>query len=543
MSENRQIARAAGLVGFLTLFSRIAGLTRDAVIGYYFGSGMAADAFFVAFRVPNLLRRFVAEGAMSVAFIPVFSEYLTRRTRQEALEAARAVATGFATVLAILTALGIIFAPLWTRLFAPGFVSEPGKLELTISLTRWVFPYIFCVSLVALMSGILNSVRHFAAPALSPVILNVCIIAAAVFLTDRVDPPIYAVAYGVLAGGVLQVILQIPPLVSRGFTLWPRWQPRHEANVRILRLMGPMVFGAAVYQINLMFDTILASVLPNGSVSYLWYAGRVFEFPLGIVAVALGTAALPSFSAQAARGAYEELAESILFSMRLTSFIAIPAGVGIGLLAQPITAVLFERGAFSYAEAQLTAAALMAFAGGLWSVSMVRVLVPAFYAMQDTRTPVTTAAAAFVANIACSLMLMGPIAASGDSAVESGIAALTQHLAVADLRHVGLAVATSVSATVNFVLLGAMLRRRVPSLQFSSLVPALLRNIAASGVMAAVIIAVAGTVTWEHASFPLRVIGLTAAVGSGLITYLGISWAAGSEEIASVRRAILRRRS
>src|SRR5215470_2583453 len=415
MSENRRIARAAGLVGFFTLISRMAGLVRDSVVGYYFGAGLAADAFFVAFRIPNLLRRFVAEGAMSVAFIPVFTDYLTNRGREEAVEAASALATLMAVLLVALAAIGIVFAPFWTALFAPGFVEEPEKFALTVTLTRLVFPYIFLISLVALTSGILNSLRHFAAPAMSPIFLNLAMIAAAFFLCPRLAVPVKGLAWGVVIGGVLQLALQIPPLLRHGVRLRPFWHPRHEAVRRALGLMAPMLFGAAVYQINIMVDTILASVLPPGSVSYLWYADRVFEFPLGIFAVALGTAALPSFSAQAARGAYDDLRQTLAFSIRLTNFIVLPAMVGIMTLATPITAVLFQRGAFGFTEAVLTARALSAFAVGLWSVSMVRLIVPAFYAFQDTRTPVLTAAAAFIANCICSLVLMGPVDANGIS--------------------------------------------------------------------------------------------------------------------------------
>src|SRR5262245_52962425 len=221
MSENRQIARAAGLVGFFTFISRIAGLVRDSVVGYYFGAGMAADAFFVAFRIPNLLRRFVAEGAMSTAFIPVFTDYLTNRSREEAVEAASAVATLMAIGLAVLAAIGIIFAPFWTGLFAPGFVGEAGKFELTVPLTRLVFPYIFLVSMVALASGILNALRHFASPAMSPIFLNLAMIGAAFFLCPRLSVPVEGLAYGVLIGGVLQLALQIWPLVKRGIRIVP----------------------------------------------------------------------------------------------------------------------------------------------------------------------------------------------------------------------------------------------------------------------------------------------------------------------------------
>ncbi len=537
MSENRRIARAAGLVAAFTLVSRMAGLVRDAVVGYYFGTGLAADAFFVAFRMPNLLRRFVAEGAMSVAFIPVFTDYLTNRTREEAVEAASAVATVMALVVAVITAIGIGFAPWWTALFAPGFVADPTKFALTVTLTRWTFPYIFLVSMVALASGILNSLRHFAAPAMSPIFLNLAMIVAAVAVCPHLPVPIMGMAYGVLVGGVVQLALQIGPLYRRGIRLRPYWAPRHDAVVRSLRLMGPTVFGAAVYQINVMFDTILASVLPSGSVSYLWYADRVFEFPLGVFAVALGTAALPSFSAQAARGAYDELLRSLRFSVKLTNFIVMPAGVGIVVLATPITCVLFQRGAFGYAEVVRTATALSAFAVGLWSVSMVRLLVPAFYALENTRTPVITAAWAFAANVTASLMLMGPVPVTGESVVGDAIAHATQAVTVWDLRHAGLALATSLSATVNMVLLGWLLRRRLGPLGVAQLAPSFARSVLGACAMVPAVRWVAGWVDWSASGDLLgRAAVLLAAVVVGVAVYgLAAVLMRGEEVEAAVR--------
>jgi putative peptidoglycan lipid II flippase len=542
MSENRQIARAAGLVGFFTLISRVAGLVRDSVVGYYFGTGLAADAFFVAFRIPNLLRRFVAEGAMSIAFVPVFTDYLTNRSREEATEAASAVATLMAMLLALLTAVGILFAPFWTALFAPGFVEEPGKFALTVTLTRSVFPYIFLVSLVALASGILNSLRHFAAPAISPIFLNLAVIAAAFFLCPRLAVPVKGLAYGVVIGGVVQLGLQIPPLLRHGIRLAPRWQPGHEAVRRALRLMAPTVFGAAVYQINVMVDTILASVLPSGSVSYLWYADRVFEFPLGIFAVALGTAALPSFAAQAARGAYEELRRSLSFSIRLTNFIALPAAVGIIALAVPITSVLFQRGAFGFEQAVLTARALSAFAVGLWSVSMVRLLVPAFYALEDTRTPVLTAAAAFVANCTFSLALMGPVEARGVSGVADGIAAVTQTITLFDLRHAGLALSTSLAATVNLALLAVCLRHRLGPLGAGRIAASFARSMIAALAMLPAVHAVAGLAEWSAPDhLVMRATVLAAAVAAGALVFVAVAAALGGDEVRAVTRMLRQR--
>lgn len=542
MSENRRIIRAAGLVGFFTFLSRIAGLMRDAVIGYYFGTGAAADAFFVAFRIPNLLRRFVAEGAMSVALVPVFTDYLTNRSRREAVAAASALATLMAVGLLALTAIGVVFAPVWTALFAPGFTDASGKFALTVTLTRWMFPYIFLVSLVALASGLLNSLRHFAAPAMAPIFLNLSIIAAAALVCPRLPVPVYGLAYGVLIGGVLQLAVQIPPLLRHRVRLVPLWQPGHEAVARALRLMAPMVFGAAVYQVNLMIGTMLASVLPSGSVSYIWYADRVFEFPLGIFAVALGTAALPSFSAQAARRAYAELRSSLGFSMRLTNVIVVPAAVGMIALATPIVSVLFQRGAFGSHEVALTAQALDAFAVGLWSVSLVRLVVPAFYAMGDTRTPVLAATVAFAVNGTCSLLLMGPVARSGDSYLAEAIATATQRLPLLTLRHAGLALATSVAASVNLAVLLLVLQRRLGTLDWAGMLASFGRSLLAAAAMVPVVRYIAGMTTWTEPGHTLVHAGVLAwAVVAGVLVYAVIALALGGEEVHALARLVRQR--
>ncbi len=540
MSENRRIARAAGVVGVFTLLSRIAGLARDVAVGYFFGTGAAADAFFVAFRIPNLLRRFVAEGAMSIALIPVFTDYVANRTHEETEEAMSAVATLMALVLLILTALGVAFAPELTALFAPGFADEPHKFQLTIELTRRVFPFIFLVSMVALATGVLNSVRHFAAPAVAPVLLNLSIIAAAL-LSQRFEEPVLALAWGVIVGGVVQLLIQIPPIVRAGIRLRPLWKPGHEAVRRSLWLMTPMLFGAAVYQINILVSTVFASLLPDGSVSYLWYADRVFEFPLGIFAVALGTAVLPSFSTQAARRAYDEMWRSLSFSMRVMTLIVVPSTVGLLALAEPITNVLFQRGAYGHAQVLETAFALRAYAIGLWSVSMARLVVPAFYALGDTKVPVKCAAIAFVANMLASLALMGPVPAEGGEAV-AAIARVTEALGIVDLRHAGLALATSIAATVNFAFLLYLLGRRLPGVRLLDLMPSLARSSIAAVAMLPVVLFVASLADFTRTgALVWRATVLLAAVTAGGGVYAAVLLATGGEETMALRKVLVAR--
>lgn len=297
VSERDQVSRAAGVVGFFTLLSRILGLARDMVIALFFGSGMVADAFFVAFRIPNLLRRLFAEGSLTIAFIPVFSEYLQRKTREDAFQLARVIFTLLSLILAGITIVGVLLSPWIVRIQAFGFGGGGTKYDLTVLLTRITFPYIFLVGLVALFMGILNCLRHFAAPAAAPIFLNVGIIASTFWLSPHLSDPIVGVAIGVLIGGVFQVTLQVPWILKKGLTLRPCWKPGHPAVKRIGRLMLPAVFGSAIYQFNQFAGTLLASFLREGSISWLYYADRLVQFPLGVFAIAISTAVLPSLSA------------------------------------------------------------------------------------------------------------------------------------------------------------------------------------------------------------------------------------------------------
>jgi putative peptidoglycan lipid II flippase len=542
MSENRRIVKAAGLIGTLTLCSRIAGLFRDAVIGYLFGTGAAADAFFVAFRAPNLLRRFVAEGAMGAAFVPVFSDYLARRGREPALEAARAVLGVMLVCLAVLVVTGILLAPEWVRVLAPGFLSDPSKLHMTTRLAQILFGYVFLISVTALLGGFLNAARHFAAPAASPILLNLAIIAAAVLLAPHLATPVYALGCGVLVGGAFQMALQFVPLLRHGLHLTPLWQPRHEAVGHVARRLFPVLIGAAVFQINMMMGTIFASVLPQGSVSYLWYADRVFEFPLGLVAVAFGTAALPSFTTQAARQELGELRRSLAFAIRITSFVAIPAAVGIAVLALPITTVLFRRGAFGVHEAEMTAWALRSLAMGLWPVSMAHVLVAAFYAVGDARTPALTACIGFTANAVLSLMLMGQPSAEATSMLSRFIMAASGQLGIWDLRHAGLALATSLAATVNLALLLKLLSRRLRGLGADVITASLARSLAAALIMAPPVWLVSRLVDWSGAgSFWSHTLVLLLSLAVGVGTFGTAAYALGSPEITTLRDLLRQR--
>ncbi len=473
MSEKKQIARAAGVMGAATVLSRIMGMVRDMAVSRLFGAGYATDAFFAAFQIPNMLRRFFAEGALTSAFVPTFSEWYANRGEEEARELANICFSLLTLVMGLVALLGIVFSPLIVSVMFPGFSTEPNKLELTVFLNRLMFPYIFFISLVALCMGILNTVRHFFTPAISTVFLNLSMIGCALLLRGWFDVPITALAVGVLLGGALQLLLQLPVLYRKGFPLRPRFVPGHPAVRRIALLMVPSVFGVGVYYLNITVGAILASLLPQGSVSYLYYAQRLFEFPQGIFTVSIAQAILPSMSRQAASGDREGLKDSLDFGLRLTLFITIPAMTGLLVCSTPVFSLLFMGGEFDYQKAVKSGEALFYYSWGLSFVALVRVLVPAFYALKDTRTPVITAFIAFLLNVAFSLALMGP------------------------LLHGGLALATTLSALFNMGLLLYFLRRKIGAFGGRRILPAGFRILLASLPMAVAVHWGMGLIDWS----------------------------------------------
>jgi putative peptidoglycan lipid II flippase len=346
-SENREVTRAAGVVGMATLLSRIFGYIRDMVLASYFGAGMAADAFIAAFRIPNLLRRLFGEGSLSIAFVPVFTEAMASGDREDGLRLAVSALKLLLVCLSVIAVVGVVAAPTIIHLVAPGFSATPEKMALTITLTRIMFPYVILIGLVALCMGILNVMGHFAAPAIAPVLLNLAMIGSVVAvsrLSDSQTVRVMGLAGGVLLGGVLQLVLQVPFLVKHSVRFWKPSGLWHPTMKKVGILMLPTIFGAAVYQINILVGTLLASLLPEGSVSYLYYADRLVQFPLGIFAQAAATAVLPSLSRQAADGDHNGMGDTFGHAMSLVLFITIPAMVGLVVLREPIVALLFRHG-------------------------------------------------------------------------------------------------------------------------------------------------------------------------------------------------------
>jgi putative peptidoglycan lipid II flippase len=505
--EDHSVVKAAGVIGAATFSSRILGFVRDMVLARLFGATPAADAFFVAYRVPNLLRELFAEGSMSSAFIPVFTEYQTLKARRDAWELASAVFTTLLTIVTGITVIGILAAPGIVWLLAPGFHDDPAKLQMTTLLVRIMFPYLIFISLAALAMGILNSLRAFAAPAFSPVFFNIFIIGCALFLSPVMAEPILGVAIGVVAGGAAQFATQVPGLKLRGMLFGLRFEPRHPGVRRIGRLMVPSLLGLSVTQINITVSTILASFFAGGP-TYLFYGMRLIQFPLGIFGVALATAILPTLSAQAARGALDELRATVGFGLRTILFIILPAMLGLILLREPLVHLFFEHGSFTRDDTVATATAVLCYAVGLWAFAGLRIIVSAFYSLQDTRTPAISAAIAVSANIAFSLALMSPLGAPG------------------------LALATALAAMVNGGILIAVLNRRLGGVDWRSVGRSSGRALVACVPLVLACVWVASAQVWAHSGeWIAKSVMLFVAVGLSVSGYAGVHALLGSEEL------------
>ena len=428
------LLRALAAVSSMTFLSRVLGYVRDFFIARAFGAGLATDAFFVAFRIPNLLRRLFGEGAFSQAFVPILAEYRNRESPEDTRTLIDCVATTLLVALVAVTALGVAIAPLVVYVSAPGFAAEPGKFELTVLMLRITFPYILFISLVALAAGILNTWNRFSVPAFTPVLLNVSFIVAAAFAAPWFDPPVVALAWAVFAGGVLQLAFQLPFLARIG--MLPRWRLnlRHPGVSRVLKLMAPAVFGVSVAQISLLINTVFASFLASGSVSWLYYADRLMEFPAGMLGVALGTILLPSLSRYHAGGAPEEYSRLMDWGLRLTLMLALPAAAALAVLAIPLIATLFHYGRFGVQDALMTQQALVAYSVGLVGMILVKILAPGFYARQNVVTPVKIGILTLVATQLMNAAFIIP------------------------LKHAGLALAIGLGACLNAGLLYRYLR-------------------------------------------------------------------------------------
>ena len=493
------------VVSMGTMLSRVLGLARDVVLANLLGAAPNADAFFVAFKIPNFLRRLFAEGAFAQAFVPV----LTETREQGSHDAVKALVNRVAGVLGgslfVLTALAMVMAPWVALIFAPGFSRDVAKLALTADLIVWTFPYLFFISLTGFCGAILNTYGRFAVPAYTPVLLNLSLIAAAVFWAPTMPEPALGLAMGVMLAGVLQLLFQLPSLHALKLTPKPVWDTQDAGVRKILMLMVPALFGVSVSQINLLFDTVLASLLPNGSVAWLYYSDRLTELPLGVFAIAIATVILPALSALNTRAAADEFSQTLTWAVRNVLLIAVPATVALWLLAEPILTALFQYGAFTTNDVTMAAASLRAYTLGLGAFMLIKVLAPGYYARQDMKTPVKIGIVAMVSNMVLNVLFVFPL------------------MWYFDMGHVGLALATSASAWINAALLYRGLRRGGIPLTGVFDIRYMVRLLVAVTVMAGVIyVSVPDLRDWFAAEMSWRVTRLLMIVTAGAVSFAGV---------------------
>ncbi len=430
------LLKSLATISSLTLVSRILAFARDVLIARIFGAGMATDAFFVAFKLPNLLRRLFAEGAFSQAFVPIFGEYKNRRGQEETQLLVDHVTTMLAIILFAVTLIGIIAAPILVYISAPGFFKDTAKFDLTVQLLRITTPYIFFISLVAVSAGILNTYNKFWVPAFAPILLNICFIGAALWLAPYFDPPILALAWAVFIAGIVQLAFQIPFLKKIGMLPNIRFSLKDAGMRRVIRQMGPAVFGVSIAQISLIINTIFASFLAVGSVSWLYYADRLMEFPSGVLGVALGVILLPSLSKCHADNNIAEYSRLLDWGLRLTIMLTLPAALALGMISVPLLSTFFQRGAFDAHDVLMTSYALIGYSVGLIGLILVKILAPGFYAKQDIRTPVKIGIVTLIATQAMNALFIGWI------------------------QHAGLALSIGLGACLNSSILFYYLRKR-----------------------------------------------------------------------------------
>ena len=518
-----RLARSAGVFGAATITSRILGLARDQVLAYYFGAGDANDAFRVASRIPNLVRDLFAEGAMSAAFVPTFTRQLTLQGREQSWRLASSVINALLVVTGAIVVLGVVFAEPLVRLFASEFSDVPGKIELTIYLTRIVFPFLTLVAVAAVLMGMLNSLGHFFIPALSPAMFNVAVIAMSLvfipFSSSLGVQPITIVALATLVGGVGQLAIQWPPLRKEGFRYRPVLDLKDEGLHRVLLLMGPGTIGMAATQINVFVNTVLATGEGTGAVSWLDFAFRLMYLPIGLFGVSIATAATPAISRMVAEQDFARIRSTLAHALGLMLFLNLPATIGLIVLARPIVAVIFERGNFTAADTIATAAALQLYAIGLVGYSIVRIISPTFYAVGRSRIPVMVSAGSVLVNIALNVTLVGI------------------------LGYRGLALGTSITAIVNASVQLFLLRREIHGMEGTRIASSFAKVIAASAVM--------GAVTWgvhtamlgalPGPALALQMIRLLVTIVASMAALAGVAQLIGIQEFAEARDMVLGR--
>lgn len=514
---SRAYFRSTAVVGGMTLLSRITGLAREMVQLALIPTA-ALEVFVLANQIPNLLRRLFAEGAFSQAFVPVVAEYRANRTPAEVRALVESVAGTLGIALFGVTVVGVLAAPVIVLLSAPGFIAkDEGQFALATALLRWTFPYLLFVSLTSLAAGVLNSYHRFALPAFSSVVLNITLIVFAAWLSPHFDRPVLALAMGVFVGGLLQVAIQVPALMRMGLFRRPRWNWRHEAVQRIARLMGPAVMGSSMGQLSIVLSTSIASLFADASMTWLYAADRLVEFPLGVFSIALATVILPSLSAHHARSSPDEFSATLAWALRLVCLIVIPASVALFVLAGPLTVVIYHRGEFTAFDVQMTRLALMAFALALLGWSLIKVLAPGYYARQDTAGPVKVAMRALGVTMALNVLVVVVLMAIGRRELPG--------------MHVLLALTNGVGALLNAAWLYVGLRRGKVLYGDSRNGTTIARIVAASGVMALFLWWFGGTVAdWLVAPASRQLLWLSGLIVGGAGVYFGCLWLLGARE-------------
>jgi putative peptidoglycan lipid II flippase len=503
-----RIAKAAGLMSLATFISRILGFVRDMIFALYFGATGFSDTFFAAFRIPNLLRELFAEGSMSSAFIPVLTEYRQKHGENEANRLVKITFTFIIIFVGMVCLLGIFFSPAIVTVIAPGFLGSEEKFSLTVLLTRIMFPFLLFISLAALVMGALNTKKVFFIPALAPALLNITLIVSVILFESRAKQPLTAAAIGVMAGGFVQFAFQLPSFFRNKYKLGFDATFRHPGLKKMAILLIPATLALSVSQINIVVSNILASFLPSGSITYLFYSMRLVQFPVGIFGVAMGMAVLPMLSEHAAKGDYDKLKDDFSFALRLLFFITIPAMAGLIALREPIVNILFQRGKFDYAATVGTAQALLFYSIGIWSIVGVRVVTASFYSMQDTRTPVKVALGALTVNVIFSVILMKP------------------------LQHSGLALANSLASMVNFTVLFLFLKRKLQGVDSKRIARSFLKTTCASSLMGIFGWFLIHGEQWHmHGRTLIKVFYLSGTIALSVAVYIFLSYAFRNEEL------------
>jgi putative peptidoglycan lipid II flippase len=511
----RSLASFSGM----TMISRVFGLVRDMAINAAFGADWRTDAFWVAFRIPNFMRRLFAEGSFSTAFVPVLTEVKETRSIEDVRALVSRTAGTLGAVLLLITAVGVIFAPQVTLLFSPGSIQQPEKLSLTVDLLRLTFPFLLFVSLTALAGGVLNSYHRFGLPALTPVILNLCMIAGALWLSRLLQTPILALGWAIFAAGILQLVVQLPAMRALGVLAWPRWGWSHPDVRKIMRLMVPTLFGSSVAQVNLLLDTVIASLLVAGSQTWLSQADRFLELPLGVFGIALGTVILPTLSRHHVNTDRAGFSKALDWGLRTTLMIAVPAMLGLMLLSVPLVATLFQHGRFTPFDTRMAALSVFGLSFGLPAFALVKVVLPAFYARQDTRTPVKAGIASLVANMVFNVLILA-ILYKLWVPVELQQGSVWVALSKVPGLHFALGLASAIASYLNLALLWRWLKRAGVYQREPGWSRFLLRLLVACGAMTAVVVlGLRIAPDFTQAAVVARIVWLGALVAAGVGAY------------------------